>query len=327
MQASTPNNRELYKQHCAVTEGIPVFMQSWWLDAACGETGWDVALVREKDVVAAALPYQLRHRGGTTLLDQPPLTQFLGPWLRPDDDKRSVNLARQKDLMLALVDALPPFGRYAQNWHSSITNWLPFYWRGFSQTTRYTYVVGELDNQETLWSNLQSSARREIRKATGRYNVRLRENPDLDDFLALNAMTFARQGKSVPYNRDYVARLDAACVAHNCRKILIAEDEEGKAHGGAYVVWDADCAYYLLGGGNPELRTSGAASYCMWEAIKFASSVSRRFDFEGSMIEPVERFFRSFGAQQTPYFHVSKEQSRLLSLRQAGRLIRQALLP
>jgi phosphatidate phosphatase APP1 len=35
------------------------------------------------------------------------------------------------------------------------------------------------------------------------------------------------------------------------------------------------------------------------------------FDFEGSMIEPIERFFRGFGAVQTPYFHVSRSSSKL----------------
>jgi hypothetical protein len=52
----------------------------------------------------------------------------------------------------------------------------------------------------------------------------------------------------------------------------------------------------------------------MWEAIKFARSVTRQFNFEGSMIEPVERFFRAFGAVQTPYFQITKTNSRLLRL-------------
>ena len=30
------------------------------------------------------------------------------------------------------------------------------------------------------------------------------------------------------------------------------------------------------------------------------------FDFEGSMLEGVEGFFRSFGGVQTPYFRLSK---------------------
>jgi hypothetical protein len=39
------------------------------------------------------------------------------------------------------------------------------------------------------------------------------------------------------------------------------------------------------------------------------------------MIEPVERFFRAFGAKQMPYFQVSKINARLLRLGQAGRKI------
>jgi hypothetical protein len=61
-----------------------------------------------------------------------------------------------------------------------------------------------------------------------------------------------------------------------------------------------------MGGSDPELRNSGANSLCMWEAIKFASTVTKAFDFEGSMIESVERFFRAFGARQVPYFQISK---------------------
>ena len=69
-----------------------------------------------------------------------------------------------------------------------------------------------------------------------------------------------------------------------------------------------------MGGADPRLRNSGANSLCMWEAISFSSTVSEQFDFEGSMLEPVERFFRAFGARQVPYFEVTKINSRLFKL-------------
>jgi hypothetical protein len=62
-----------------------------------------------------------------------------------------------------------------------------------------------------------------------------------------------------------------------------------------------DGASYLMGGSDPSLRTSGAMSLLMWEAIKFAGQVARRFDFEGSMLRPVERFFRAFGGRQVSF--------------------------
>ena len=55
-------------------------------------------------------------------------------------------------------------------------------------------------------------------------------------------------------------------------------------------------------------------SLCMWEAIKFASTVTKKFDFEGSMIESVERFFRAFGAVQKPYIHITKTPSTVLRI-------------
>jgi hypothetical protein len=74
----------------------------------------------------------------------------------------------------------------------------------------------------------------------------------------------------------------------------------------AYLVGDRRTTYYLMGGGDPQLRTSGAGSLLMWEAIRRARAVSQVFDFEGSMLRPVERFFRAFGGRQTPYPHVSR---------------------
>jgi hypothetical protein len=119
-------------------------------------------------------------------------------------------------------------------------------------------------------------------------------------------MTFARQGVRLPVSSELLHRLDFACEKRNCRKMFFAEDAQGKIHAAAYIVWNADCAYYLMAGGDPDLRNSGAGSLVTWEAITFASTISRQFDFEGSMIEPIERFFRAFGGQPVPYFALSK---------------------
>jgi len=67
---------------------------------------------------------------------------------------------------------------------------------------------------------------------------------------------------------------------------------------------DTSYAYYLLGGADPRLRSSGAQSLLFWEAIKLASRKNLKFDFEGSMIEPIERVFRAFGAVQVPYLQI-----------------------
>ncbi|WDE99151.1 GNAT family N-acetyltransferase [Lentisphaera profundi] len=139
---------------------------------------------------------------------------------------------------------------------------------------------------------------------------------DLKDFLHLNKMIFTRQSKNLPYTESYVKKLHKACQDHQSSKIFIAVDPEGRHHAGVYLIWDKESAYYIMGGGDPELRNSGATSLCMWEAIKFASTVSTSFNFEGSMIEPIESFFRAFGAIQKPYFNITKTNSKLLKIAQ-----------
>lgn len=312
MEVGLCNRIKKYHDLCAQEHSIPLFSQAWWLDATAGEGKWDAALVEKGGGIVAAMPYVPSKRYGFTLLGQPALTQNLGPWLREATGKPSTQLAQQKDRLQALIAQLPAFDHFTQNWHWQMVNWLPFYWAGFQQTTRYTYILGALGDEQTLWQGLRENIRTDIKKASNRFNLRVRDDLPVDDFLLLNRMTFSRQDMSLPYTEAFVHRLDQACGTRQARKIFIAEDEQGRRHAGVYIVWDKNSAYYLMGGGDPELRNSGATSLCMWEAIKFAATVTQRFDFEGSMIEPVEKFFRAFGAQQTPYFTVSKTPSLIL---------------
>ena len=276
-----------------------------------------MALVEREGEIIAAMPYYIKRKFGLTLLTSPPLTQTLGPWLTPSAAKYAQALGQQKDLMYALIGQLPRFDYFSHSWHHSITNWLPFYWRGFGQMTYYTYILPNLSDGKQLWNNFQGNIRRDRRKAENRFGLSVKDDRGLDAFLRLNRMTFQRQGFKLPYKEEIVRRIDATCADRHCRKIWIAEDAEGRPHAGVYIVWDDESAYYLMGGADPELRNSGATSLCMWQAIRHAATVTQRFDFEGSMIEPVERFFRGFGATQVPYFHVVKTSSFLLRMREA----------
>lgn len=304
-------NKEKYRLLCKNEPSIPIFSKDWWLDSVAGDA-WDVVLVEKGDQILASMPYTMRQRYGLNVISQPALTQTLGPWLRPSTAKYARRLSQEKDLLQKLFEQLPKFAHYQQNWHCTRTNWLPLYWLGYEQTTRYTYRLEDLSSEEQVWGELQENIRREIRKASNKEGVKVRTDLDVEVFLTLNEKVFARQNMALPYTRDFVRRLDKAAAQNQARKIFIAEDEQGRHHAGVYLIWDDNTAYYLMGGGDPDLRNSGATSLCMWEAIQFAATVTKNFDFEGSMIEPVERFFRAFGAVQTPYFSISKTNSKLI---------------
>jgi lipid II:glycine glycyltransferase (peptidoglycan interpeptide bridge formation enzyme) len=64
--------------------------------------------------------------------------------------------------------------------------------------------------------------------------------------------------------------------------------------------------YYLFGGMDEAYGDSGAKSLLFWKAINMASEKNLTFNFEGSMIPGVERFFRSFGGELTPVYYIYK---------------------
>ena len=122
---------------------------------------------------------------------------------------------------------------------------------------------------------------------------------------------------------DQILKLDKECLKKIvAEKFFLAKDKSEAYHAGAYIVWDKNAAYYILGGGNPKLRNSGAHSFALWEAINFSSSVAKRFDFEGSMQPSIERFFRNFGGEQVPFFPIRKANSNILKFYEAISLFR-----
>jgi hypothetical protein len=288
-----------------------LFCTTWWLNTVAPER-YQILTIEKGGTIHGAWPIILnRSRLGETTIGMASLTPWLGVLYRPPASPKLANqLSEQKSLSAELIQKLPKFDALNIKFHRNFDYWSPFYWEGFDQTTRYTYVLENLSDLDAVWQGLRSNIRREIRKAN-KEGVIVKETENIETFLDLNTMTFERQGMNRPYDADFVRRVDAACKENGVRKIFVGRGRDGAAHAAAYIVWDDKSAYYLMGGGNPDKRTSGATSLVMWEAIKFASTVTNTFDFEGSMIESVERFFRAFGAKPCPYYAVSKINSTL----------------
>jgi hypothetical protein len=303
-----------------------VFEQPWWLDSVA-PGAWSEAVVRRGDEVVARLPYARRRKLGLTMIVQPTFTQTLGPWLAPIEGKYARRLETEKKLLAQLIEQLPPFDFFRMSFAPALTNWLPFYLAGFTATVYYTYRIEDLSDLDRVHSDFRDHVRRAIRKA--QRGVEIDHDFPLDGLLRLDSETYARKRLRLPHSYDVLRRLDAACAARGSRRILGAVDAQGRTHAALYVAWDERTLYALVSALDPELRASGANTLLYWEAIRLASEVSRVFDFEGSMVESVERYFRAFGARQTQYFCISKVGPRarpalaIWSARQAvGRLAR-----
>ena len=304
-------DKQAYLALCEEEKDIPVFSRPFWLDAVCGEDGWDARVVTKDGCVVAALPFPLRRRCGFRAITMPPLTQSLRLWLAyPPTEKYEKRLSFETEMLHELIDKLPPFDLFRLSLYRSLTNWQPFHSRGFRQTTLYTYVIEDLSNLEAVLARFSHAKRKNIKRAEKQVEV----GTDLParDFYENHKMTLAGQGKAISYPFDRFQRVYDAVYSRNCGKAFHATGPEGNLHAALLVIWDPLQAYDLISTIDPAFRKSGAASLVVWEAIKYVAGRTARFDFEGSMIEGVARSFRQFGAVQVPYFCIEAVRSRLL---------------
>jgi hypothetical protein len=295
-------DKDKYRSLCRTEANIPIFSRDWWLDAVC-RAKWDVLLWEEKGRIRAAMPLYIPLPG---IVSMPPYTQTMGIWFAEEsgDTKYTTALGRRQQIGQVFVEELRQYAAFLQNFHYGITDWLPFYWAGYRQTTRYTYVLHDIRQTERLRENMSIHLRRKITKAT-KHRLVVKRGIPTEDFLRVHTLTFERQGRK-PQHTNHLKHLIHLCRERTQGDLWGGYDEAGRLHAAAFIVWQESSAYYLAGGADPALRDSGAQALVLWEAIQAVSAYTNRFDFEGSMLPGVERFFREFGAVQTPYFAISR---------------------
>jgi Acetyltransferase (GNAT) domain len=275
-----------------------VFARSWWLDAVA-PGGWRAHVVELGGARAAWPTVHWAGRYGAVHLGAP-LTPYLGPILPARAGNPHKARSQEVHLVEALVEAIGRHAHLEARCHPAFSYWTPLAWHGFAQTTRYTWRLAPGD-AEAAFRGLRENVRTDVRKA-GRQGITVGEGA-LVDFLPLRAHTLPAQRAAGATSAPgaLIRRLDAAAAEHAARTVLVARDGEGRPHAGAYLVHDDRFTYYLMAGSDPELRGSGAASLVLWTAVERALGRGAGFDFEGSMLRPVERFFRAFGGDPAPY--------------------------
>lgn len=296
--------KEHYRALCQTEKSIPLFSRDWWLDMVCGDDKWDVLWIEENGQVQATMPLFIPHPG---IVSMPPFTQTMGPWFAPvsEDTKYTSALTDRQTLCKKIIEELKKYPHFFQNFHYDITDWLPFYWEGYRQTTRYTYLLNDLSNTEKIWEGMSRHTRRNILKAKEKHLIQVKKGISSDEFTSVFRKTFERQGLS-PKHEEVLVKIMKTCREREQGDLWGGYDADGNLHAAIFIAWQESSAYYLAGGGDPAYRESGAHSLLIWEAICYTSGICERFDFEGSMIPGVERFFREFGAIQTPYFTITK---------------------
>jgi hypothetical protein len=232
------------------------------------------------------------------------ITPYLGVLYPISQGKYVTEISNNKEIGIAFASYLKrEFKQIDIGFPPEVIDLMPFRWQGFTSTVGYTYRLS-LKHFESVFENMDATRRRNIVSAE-KAGVKVETGADLGQILHLRDKTFERQGLPSEYVQAAFKLEQALRPVGRCLGFL-ARNKENEPAGGVWIVWDEKRAYYLLGGYDHAAKSNNAVALAMWRAIQYTATNLQlaEFDFEGSVIPPVERFFRKFGGTLTPLYTI-----------------------
>lgn len=286
---------------------VQIYSKPWWMDVICGSENWDVWLYKKGDVIQAAMPYYMETRGDYHYITKAIFTQTNGIIFAIEKSVKEAVIAEKQDRIIReACEFIKNTGVdvYEQQYPYSFENWQPFYWEGYTNFLRYTYVIENTWDTEHWMGNMTSKMRNHIKK--GCNYLSCDENITVEQFYIEHVKIFEKQDKKNPFSLEFWEKFYLECKKHNCCKMMCARDIDGHIAAIVFLVWDEESVYQLLGGYMPEYSSLQGFPFLIYQGILFAGSLKLKYDFEGSMVPQLARSYREYGGKAKPYFRIRK---------------------
>jgi len=281
-----------------------IFCKSFWLKSVC-PNGFNIVVVENNNTIMAGIPLRNEYNEkGEKIVNMPLLTQTMGILLwRNIKSKYCKYLSEVMKVVNLIIDELENYKSFYTQFHYNFTNWLPFFWKGYKQTTRYTYII-DLINLKNIFSNFTYAKRSDIKKS--QKIVEILTDIKAEDFYNHHENSLKKNDKKIRYSFNWFCDFYNKIYNKNCGKSWYSVDKDGNIYSIIFVVFDSKSAYYLVSSIDPDYRKIGSTSLLIWEAIKYSFGKVEKWDFEGSIRKNIEQSYRQFGGIQTPYFLITR---------------------
>jgi hypothetical protein len=239
------------------------------------------------------------------ILLNPPFSPFIGPFFISQSQSNSKKINESKRVMTALAGYLqsPKNILVYLAFSPEIVDFQPFQWEKFHVSPNYTYILDLGKSESELFENMSVERRNDIRKAIND-GLKCEGTNDYSIVKKLILKTYTRNKKKIS-----VQCIDKILFqyAKSDNSYSFVTYQGGEPLAGCFCIFDAHTSYYLMSGYDALHKHHGAGALALWNAIRHAKDKGiKYFDFEGSMIQPIEKYFRGFGGELKPYFRISK---------------------
>ena len=251
------------------------YAYSWFLDVV--SPGWE-ALVSENYEYVMPLPAKSKYK--IPYLVQPVLTQQLGIF-SPNEINEEIVINFIKEI---------PYYSYELN-----LNEKNFYSKAFIYPN---YILDLNQPYKNLQNSFSKNTKRNIDKAK-KLKLIVKKDISLNDFLEFY---YGIDKKFLYVQKAILENVIQTGYTNNSVSLYGVYSAQNELIASLFILHSLNRLTYLLPVSNAEGKNSSAMFYLIDYLIKKEANKNICFDFEGSRIEGIARFYRGFGAKNHPYY-------------------------
>lgn len=244
-------------------------------------------------------------RFGFKVLRRAPYTPTSGPFLDIRSERPLSALEAWRAALTCLVEFIDQqkYALVMLPLDPKLADALPFFWNKYKVIPKYTYIVDLKQPIDFIVKNMAQKRRQNIAKAK-KDGIRIEATADYSVVRDLVIATFTRREKALDTAMVDAILFDYATTANS---FAFTAFRDNTPIATCFFVHDSKTSYRLLSGYRADLTHNGASPLADVAAMEYAQSIGiEKFDFEGSVMPGIERYFKDFGSPIFPYLTVNK---------------------
>lgn len=278
-----------------------IYNYSWYLDSL--GVYYDIIVFFKNEIIAAGI---ILAKNQLKLNGNPVLFKYGGILFSNQESSTYKAESERRRIIEALLESkyLKSTKGFNYTFHPKFNDFLPFFFNGYKAEPCYTYT---LDLTE---GNIDSIVQKYYPRLRSKYKSALKSGYVIDFELSFDDLwnvlehTFGKQGGKPPFNKNKLESFLEDLKKRNRQQIIGVRNKEGDLMCGAVMYYDNHTAYLPINGISDNIMP-GANELLITTMIAESFKLGmKKFDFEGSMLKPIESFYRTFGGIKEMYLKI-----------------------
>lgn len=263
------------------------YCYSWYLDIVSPE--WDALI---SDEYKKIFPLTFRTKARISYLFQPYFTQQLG--LFGDNVSNEV--------LEEFLNAIPEKFKFIE---INLNTFCALNAKDFIVKAKLTHFIDLNRSYHEIFSEYNDNTKRNIRKAE-KESLRFAENGNVKTLIGLFKSNIGKQIELQSGDYKLLESLLTASVKNKTGQVYEVLDSENNLLASMFLLSSQNTCINLFNASSDFGKKKSAMFFLINEIIKKNAASSKLFDFEGSEIPEVARFYKGFGGKPVQYPHIRR---------------------